>query len=81
VIIDTGSGIAAFPCKNYCTNCGSTHINDYYEVDKSSTKYFYQCGLDSGCSCFDCTILNCITNNLFIESNKCKFEQSYGEGS
>ena len=49
LIVDTGSGIACFPCKNYCQQCGS-HINDYFEVDKSTSKYLYNCQKDS-CTC------------------------------
>eukprot|EP00347_Sterkiella_histriomuscorum_P001127 403373223 len=34
---------------------------------ESDSKYIYQCNKDTGCSCFN--------------NNKCKFDQSYGEGS
>ena len=31
LIIDTGSGIMSFPCKEYCVHCGK-HINEYYPL-------------------------------------------------
>jgi hypothetical protein len=33
LIVDTGSGIAAVPCKNYCKHCGEGHLNSYFDVD------------------------------------------------
>jgi len=54
------------PCKNYCNSCGK-HINSYFDIDASTSKYIFECNRDSGCSCYN--------------NNKCKFDQSYGEGS
>ncbi|CDW82204.1 aspartic protease pm5 [Stylonychia lemnae] len=67
LIVDTGSGITAFPCENHCKpkSCGN-HINKYFKVDDSQTKYVYQCTKDCE-TCFD--------------GDKCDFSQSYGEGS
>lgn len=65
LIIDTGSGIAAFPCDNYCESCGK-HINEYFGLDLSTSKHIPSCKKES-CECFD--------------GNKCSFHQGYGEGS
>ena len=42
LIVDTGSSIAAIPCKSYCksSSCGK-HINDHYDFDKSTAKKTY----------------------------------------
>ena len=37
LIVDTGSTLTAFPCKNYCTNCGN-HLDEYFALDDSKTK-------------------------------------------
>eukprot|EP00347_Sterkiella_histriomuscorum_P008791 403343737 len=66
LIVDTGSGIAAFPCQNYCKSCG-THINNHFNVDQSESKYIYQCSTDCPGNCYD--------------QDKCMFNQRYGEGS
>ena len=65
LIVDTGSGIVAFPCKSHCKSCGN-HLNPYYDLTQSSSKYIYNCNTDS-CSC--------------IENNMCHFLQGYSEGS
>lgn len=65
LIIDTGSGITAFPCKQSCRSCGN-HINEYFDLDNSATKKVYDCTLDGPCQCQD---------------DKCAFTQGYGEGS
>lgn len=67
MIVDTGSGIAAMPCKGHCRSCGTNHINDYFAVDDSISKYIYQCKTDMGCTC--------------TENGQCAFVQGYGEGS
>ena len=66
LIADTGSGIAAVPCKNYCSHCGK-HLNEQFDIDGSSSKYLYNCKNDSGCDCHN--------------GQYCRFSQSYGEGS
>jgi len=67
LIVDTGSGIAAIPCKNYCRSCGNGHLNEFFDLDRSTSKYVYQCNQDISCTC--------------MEGNKCSFVQQYGEGS
>ena len=37
LIIDTGSGIMSFPCKEYCQHCGK-HLNEYYPIKGKSLK-------------------------------------------
>ena len=65
LIVDTGSGIAAFPCDNHCESCGK-HLNNYFMVDTSITKQVYSCKKDN-CAC--------------TSGDRCKFVQAYGEGS
>ena len=36
VIMDTGSGVCAFPCKG-CNNCGTSHLDTPFDHDKSPT--------------------------------------------
>ena len=67
LIVDTGSGIAAFPCGGYCYSCGTGHLNNQYQLDMSKSKYVYNCNQDSDCDCG--------------EGGRCKFLQAYGEGS
>ena len=31
LILDTASGIVAFPCEGYCVSCGQ-HVNEWYRV-------------------------------------------------
>lgn len=53
LIVDTGSGIAAMPCKNYCNACGTNHLNPFYDFDGSRSKYLYNCKSDRGCTCME----------------------------
>jgi len=46
VILDTGSGVAAFPCAN-CNHCGS-HIDPAFDFAKSSSASWVSCG--DGCA-------------------------------
>jgi hypothetical protein len=68
VIVDTGSGVAAFPCKELCEphGCGK-HLNPAFEVSKSTSHYFHTCGGEDHCQCAD--------------NNRCRFYQRYAEGS
>jgi hypothetical protein len=66
LIVDTGSGIAAFPCKSTCNHCGQ-HLNPYFDLEKSDSEYLYSCVSDGNCQC--------------VQDNKCSFSSSYGEGS
>ncbi|CAL1146693.1 unnamed protein product [Cladocopium goreaui] len=65
VIVDTGSSITAFPCQT-CRGCGS-HIDPLYDITKSSTARWHQCGQD-------CKASSC-------KSNHCTYHQGYTEGS
>jgi len=65
LILDTGSGITWFPCKDMCPKWGS-HINSYYDVSNSNTVEYLNCKKD------DCS---------WVKGDKCFFHQSYGEGS
>jgi hypothetical protein len=72
LIVDTGSSIAALPCKGYCESSGSRpscgkHINPWYDFDASTAKSTYHCGIDAGCQC--------------VNGKKCRFYQGYMEGS
>ena len=68
LIVDTGSSVAAIPCKELCStggNCGK-HINQHYASSLSDTFTYYDCQK------VDC---RCTTGN------KCRFYQGYAEGS
>ena len=54
-----------FPCAGHCQHCGE-HINPYFNVDQSESKYMLTCGVDKDCNCV---------------GDKCSFNQGYGEGS
>jgi len=49
VILDTGSGLVAFPCSG-CAHCGR-HIDPSFDVSKSSTAHWVGCGDDCHGSC------------------------------
>lgn len=73
LIVDTGSNIAAVPCRNYCSvsvygkqSCGD-HINQWYDIDRSTSKHFFDCQKEKKCRC--------------TKDNRCLFGQSYLEGS
>ena len=67
LITDTGSSVAAVPCKDYCKSgsCGS-HINALYTPSLSTKFELYDCNKVE-CRCTD--------------SNRCRFYQGYAEGS
>jgi len=66
VIVDTGSGVTAFPCAG-CNNCGESHHTDkYFDPEKSSS--FVKS------TCDNCKRGRC-TNNI------CQIGMSYQEGS
>lgn len=55
LILDTGSSVAAVPCREYCSDqsCG-THINGLYEFSKSTAGYLLTCQAeDYDCRCTD----------------------------
>jgi len=66
VILDTGSGVCAYPCAN-CGHCGH-HIDPAFDIGKSSTARWLQCS--SG----RCPVGRC-------QSGKCSYYQGYTEGS
>ena len=65
LIVDTGSAVAAMPCKEICTQCGN-HLNGLYEINKSTKHSFLDCSYRH-CQC--------------VSGNKCRFYQGYAEGS
>lgn len=69
VIVDTGSGVTAFPC-NECSNCGvpDYHVDALYD-ETQSTSF-------TKLSCSDCLRGDCDGS-----SNTCTFGMSYQEGS
>lgn len=68
LIVDTGSSVAAIPCKELCNNggkCGK-HINSHYTSGMSENFSYYNCdAVDCRCT---------------VEK-KCRFYQGYAEGS
>lgn len=69
VIVDTGSGVTAFPCSG-CADCGSPayHIDGYFRYSESST--FEQVGCDQ-----------CSARGRCTSDNQCRIGMSYQEGS
>ena len=67
LIVDTGSSVAAIPCKHFCEmgKCGK-HINNYYDSNMSSAFMLYNCK-EVDCKC--------------TSQDKCRFYQGYAEGS
>ena len=68
LMVDTGSTLTGFPCKNYCENCG-THLNEYFALDDSKTKEFISKTSFSRCDEKD------------KEDDKCYFEHHLKEKS
>lgn len=70
VIVDTGSGVTAFPCTG-CKNCGVPryHIDELFNVEKSSTFEHNTC---AG---------GCMTTRSHCSTSECKISMSYAEGS
>ena len=66
VILDTGSGLCAYPCAN-CRHCGH-HLDPAFDVAKSSSARWLQCS--SG----RCPVGRC-------QSGNCSYYQGYTEGS
>jgi len=69
VIVDTGSGVTAFPC-SACSDCGAPkyHIDNYFKEGDSST--FSKVGCDG------CMRGSCLSNN-----DECRIQMNYQEGS
>ena len=70
VIVDTGSGVTAFPCSGCSKDCGvpKYHIDKLFDEKSSATFEKVKCG--------DCLKGNCDPRKQF-----CKLGQSYAEGS
>jgi hypothetical protein len=68
VIVDTGSGVTAFPC-SACSDCGAPayHIDNYFNEGQSSTFSKVPCG--------QCTRGSC------SGGQECRISMSYQEGS
>ncbi len=72
VIVDTGSGVTAFPCEE-CTGCGDTyHTDGYFKHSQSTTFRELTCE-----ECFRgyCSLMS------WSGGKKCKISMSYAEGS
>jgi hypothetical protein len=66
VIVDTGSGVTAFPCSG-CNDCGKDyHIDDFFQESQSESFHKLACN--------ECTRGSC-------RNNECHIGMSYAEGS
>eukprot|EP00957_Ditylum_brightwellii_P174034 13250448-Ditylum_brightwellii.AAC.1 len=70
VIVDTGSGVTAFPCSE-CRDCGESYHTDGYFIEASSDSF-------EQLSCNDCERGRCSTWN---NQQVCRISMSYQEGS
>ena len=70
VIVDTGSGVTAFPCEE-CTNCGDKYHTDHYFKESESTSF-------KSLGCNECFKGYCASMN---GGKKCRISMSYAEGS
>lgn len=77
VIVDTGSGVTAFPCGS-CEDCGvpKYHIDRLFKEDESCSFNYAECNPEEGVTCTTHRGV-CHSNN----DNKCKISMSYAEGS
>eukprot|EP00434_Breviolum_minutum_P012780 symbB.v1.2.011262.t1/scaffold748.1/size165754/16 len=66
VILDTGSGVCAYPCAN-CEHCGH-HMDPVFDIAKSSTASWLRCAFGV------CPVGRCL-------SKWCSYYQGYFEGS
>mmetsp|Transcript_417 Transcript_417/g.460 ORF Transcript_417/g.460 Transcript_417/m.460 type:complete len:645 (-) Transcript_417:87-2021(-) len=73
LIVDTGSGVSAFPCSGCKNQCGDGHhIDSVFDEGKSKTFTKVKCN--------DCKRGSC-TNKQHPEQGECKISMSYQEGS
>eukprot|EP00577_Skeletonema_sp_RCC1716_P009770 CAMPEP_0113378104 /NCGR_PEP_ID=MMETSP0013_2-20120614/3515_1 /TAXON_ID=2843 ORGANISM="Skeletonema costatum, Strain 1716" /NCGR_SAMPLE_ID=MMETSP0013_2 /ASSEMBLY_ACC=CAM_ASM_000158 /LENGTH=666 /DNA_ID=CAMNT_0000260291 /DNA_START=10 /DNA_END=2010 /DNA_ORIENTATION=+ /assembly_acc=CAM_ASM_000158 len=70
VIVDTGSGVTAFPCEE-CTGCGDQYHTDGYFAHSQSTTF-------RELTCDECFRGYC---SSMSGGKKCKISMSYAEGS
>jgi hypothetical protein len=71
VIVDTGSGVTAFPCSDCKNECGvpKYHVDNLFDEHESST--FHENGCEHGCK----------TSRGHCNGGQCKITMSYAEGS
>ena len=72
VIVDTGSGVTAFPCEE-CSGCGDDYHTDTYYRESQSTTF-------RPLTCTECARGYCANMNSNNEK-KCRITMSYAEGS
>lgn len=78
VIVDTGSGVTAFPCSG-CQDCGSKyHVDSFFQEPKSSTFEKFTCNQCIGASCRSGGGFN---SALKGGGEYCHLSVSYQEGS
>lgn len=70
VIVDTGSGVTAFPCSE-CENCGESYHTDGYFIEADSSTF-------QKLDCESCLRGHCSGRG---DSQYCKISMSYQEGS
>ena len=70
VIVDTGSGVTAFPCEE-CTGCGESYHTDGYFAHSQSTTF-------RELTCDECFRGYCTSMS---GTKKCRISMSYAEGS
>ena len=70
VIVDTGSGVTAFPCEE-CSGCGDSYHTDGYFAHSQSTTF-------RELTCDECFRGYCASMS---GSKKCRISMSYAEGS
>lgn len=74
LIVDTGSGVSAFPCSG-CGDCGSgKHIDEFFQESQSTTFTKVPCGL---CKRGRCNSIGKSSN----PEDECRIGMSYQEGS
>lgn len=76
VVLDTGSGITAFPCDGCTKDCGgSTHTDKVYQTSKSQCFHDVMCGemphncLLGGCSSQATAYETCIVSHGYVEGS------------
>ena len=76
VIVDTGSGVTAFPCSS-CPDCGvpKYHIDRLFKEEESCSFHYAECNKEEG---IPCTTHRGICHS---DNNHCKISMSYAEGS
>lgn len=75
VIVDTGSGVTAFPCSE-CKHCGvpEHHIDELFDETKSSTYMIHHCDKKDETKCIGGRHSSC-------KDGKCHVSVRYSEGS